>query len=473
MRRTKIVCTIGPATESEEALRSLIKAGMNVARLNFSHGTHAQHKQVISRIRHLSKEMGVVVGILQDLSGPKLRVGKIPNLPMILVRGQKVIMTTKPLEGRENVIPFASPEALRALGTGDRIILDDGNLELRVEATGVNEVECKVIRGGPLVSNKGVNLPSLKMPFSGFTEKDRKDLQFGIREGVDWVAMSFIRRAEDLLPLRQEMMEAGKQIPIVAKIEKPQAVEHLTAIIAAADAVMVARGDLGVEMPLERVPLLQKEIIQRCTSAGKPAIVATQMLESMTHAARPTRAEVSDIANAILDGADAVMLSGETAVGEYPLLAVEVMDRVARQTEKTLDYERLLAERTSMPCATVTDAISQACGQVATDLKVAAIVTATRSGHTAAMVSRLRPRAPLLAITSDIHTYHRLALWWGVHPFLVKRTGNTDEMTEIAVRTARERGFAQPGDRIVITAGMPPGISGNTNLIKVETIPQG
>lgn len=470
MRKTKIICTIGPVTESEAAIKSLIKGGMNLARLNFSHGTHSQHAQVIRRVRQVANELGMVVGIVQDLCGPKLRVGHLVHSPMTLKRGSTVILKGDSAEVAENTIPVGSPEAIQLLDVGDKVLLDDGKLELKVVRTGKDFVECKVTRGGELLQGKGVNLPSVRMKLPVLTPKDLADLAFGIKHNVDWVAMSFIRCADDVLQLRAEMDKLGRRLPIIAKIEKPQAVDDLDRIIATADGVMVARGDLGVEMPLERVPIIQKQIIEKCSIAGKPVIVATQMLESMIHAGRPTRAEVSDIANAILDGTDACMLSGETAVGEYPFQALEVMDRVARQTEKSLDYSLLLSQRAKLPCDTITDAISQACGEVAYDLQVAAIVTSTASGHTAAMVSRLRPVAPLLAMTPDKQTLNRLTLWWGVIPILVRKTKDTDEMSRIVLQAAKDSGLLKSGDLIVLTAGVPAGIPGHTNLIKVETI---
>ena len=470
MRRTKIICTIGPATDSPAALRALLRGGMNLARLNFSHGTQQQHARVIHLIRELSQELGLVTGIIQDLRGPKLRVGKLAGGALLLKRGEEVVLEGDAQGERERVIPIGSAEAIRLLDAGDKVLLDDGKIELRVERAGRRRVIGRVTRGGELLPGKGVNLPTVRMKLPALTAKDLSDLAFGLKAGVDWVALSFVRRAEDILRLRQEMDKIGRWAPIIAKIEKPQAIDHLDEIISAADAVMVARGDLGVEMPLEQVPLLQKEIVDKSTWAGKPTIVATQMLESMLHAARPTRAEVSDIANAIFDGADAIMLSGETAVGEYPLQALRVMDRVARSTEAALDYSELMAERTTLPCGTVTDAISQACGQVAYDLGAAAIVTSTSSGHTAAMVSRLRPPMPLLAITSDERTLRRLALWWGVNPVLVRKARNTDEMLSLAIEAAHAGNLVRSGDRIVITAGVPAGVPGHTNLIKVETV---
>ncbi|NIM04454.1 MAG: pyruvate kinase [Armatimonadetes bacterium] len=470
MRKTKVICTIGPATESESTLRALIHGGMNLARLNFSHGTHAQHARVIRRLRRLSREMGAPIGIIQDLRGPKLRVGKIADPPMILKRGDRVVLSGTVKQSRDGVIPVGPVEALQLMSAKNKVLLDDGKTELRVERVHRQRVECKVLRGGELLSGKGVNLPTVRTNFPALTKKDIADLAFGLKQGVDWVAMSFVRCAADIELLRARMEKAQRTIPIIAKIEKPQAIDHLDEIISAADGVMVARGDLGVEMPLEQVPLLQKKIIEECALAGKPAIVATQMLESMLHAARPTRAEVSDIANAIFDGADALMLSGETAIGDFPLKALQVMDKVARQTEKRLDYPLLLAERTAFPCRTVTDAISQACGQIADDLKAAAIITSTSSGHTAAMVSRLRPEAPLLAITSDEGTLRRLTLWWGVEPVLTDKTKNTEEMTKIALKVAQKSGVVRSGDHVVITAGVPAGVPGHTNLIKVETL---
>ncbi|HUU53760.1 MAG TPA: pyruvate kinase [Armatimonadota bacterium] len=468
-RRTKIVCTIGPATFSRRMVERLARAGMDVARLNFSHGDQGQHGKTISTIRAVEKKLGRPLGVLQDLAGPKLRVGELPEEGVELkARGEVVLSTaSRPKPGQ---IPLPLPEAAEALEGGQRVLLGDGRIELRVLDRSGSEVRCRVKVGGVLRSHQGVHLPDVELPIETVTKKDLADLRFGLERGVDWVAMSFVRTAKDLEPLRREIGRSGKSVRVMAKIEQHEAIDHLEEIIEAADGVMVARGDLGIELPLDRVPLLQKSIIQCCNAVGKPVVTATQMLESMIDNPRPTRAEVSDIANAVLDGTDAVMLSGETAIGRYPVEAVKVMARVAARGEAAFDFEERLAESSQWPCETVTDGISQATVSLANDLQARAIITATASGHTAFMVAMHRPETPIIAVTPDVATQRRLTLAWGVRALLAKRGKSTDELILHAIGRAREEGLVAEEDVVVVTAGVPAGVPGLTNLIKVEVV---
>lgn len=468
-RRTKIVCTIGPATASPEMLARLASAGMDVVRLNFSHGTHAEHARTISNIRSLEKKLGRSIGILQDLTGPKLRVGTLPEGGLDLKTSTEAVLTAS-TSGGPGEVPIPAPDVLGSLARGQRVLLGDGGMELRViEATDA-AVRCRVRAGGRLQSHQGVHLPDLDLPMKTFTKKDRHDLSFGLEHGVDWVAMSFVRDADDLRPLRRAIDRAGKSVSLMAKIEQRRAVDHLEAIVDEADGIMVARGDLGVELPLDRVPLLQKSIIRCCNAAGKPVVTATQMLESMIGRPRPTRAEVSDVANAVLDGTDAVMLSGETAIGDYPIEAVEVMARAAARAEAAFDFAERLAESSQWPCETVTDGISQATVNLAHDLHARAIITATTTGHTALMVAMHRPECPIVAVTPDVATQRRLTLAWGVRPLLAKRGRNTDQLIVNAIARAQEERLVRDGDVVVVTAGVPAGVPGLTNLIKVEVV---
>jgi len=441
---------------------------MDVARLNFSYGTQEGHARTIGLIRSVAKEFGRPIGILQDLSGPKLRVGELPDDKLELQPGTEVVLSVR---GRSSLshIPLALPQLSSPLRPGNRLLLGDGAIELTVLATTASEIRCEVKVGGTLRSHQGVNLPDAALSVRAVTAKDLDDLRFGLRQGVDWVAMSFVRKAGDLAPLRRTMQEAGRHPGLVAKIEKQEAVEHLDEIIQAADGVMVARGDLGMEVPLAQVPVLQKSIIARCNRAGKPVITATQMLESMMVSPRPTRAEVSDVANAVFDGTDAVMLSGETAAGRYPAEAARTMTRVVAEAEAAFDFTARLRESAEWPCEEVTDAISQATCGLAHDIRAAAIITATSSGYTAMMVSKHRPKTPIVAVTSDVATLSRLSLVWGVHPLLAPRGANTDELVGNALARARAAGYVAAGDCVVVTAGVPPG-PGNTNLIKVEVV---
>jgi len=468
VRRTKIVATIGPASESEAMLRNLIRDGMNVARLNFSHGTHTQHRRIIRRLRRLSREIGHPIAILQDLCGPKLRVGEIANPPMELQRGESVTLSARPARGGAS-IPIAYPELPRHLARGDRLLLDDGALQLRVEGSTETEISARVVIGGQLSSHKGINIPDVTLDIPAVTEKDVDDLGFGLDAGVDWVAMSFVRSPDDLKPLRDLMERRSRQIPIIAKIEKHEAIRHLDDIVASADGIMVARGDLGVELPVDRVPTLQKDIIQRCNKANKPVITATQMLESMVHNSQPTRAEVSDVANAIWDGTDAVMLSGETAVGRYPRAAVRMMATVAARAENRIDFQRLSHERSALPADSATEAIGQAVCVIAADLPVKAIITPTSSGTTPLLISMNRPRQPIIAPSAVEATRRRLPLLWGVHPVAVKPSRTIDDMIRRAMEAAILSGLVKRDDLVVVTGGLP-GQPGLTNFVRIARV---
>lgn len=473
MRCTKIVCTIGPATSSPERLRQLMEAGMDVARLNFSHGTHESHGEVIARIRQLSAELGRPIAILQDLCGPKNRLGRLPEGGIHLESGQGVRFVLAEEGSDAQSIPLTSPTLFALVRPGERILIDDGRVEVVVTRRDLNTISGEVRIGGVISTRKGVNLPDTRLPVTSVTDRDLEDLRFGIQQGVDWVAVSFVRQPEDLQPVRYAIEAAGADIRVIAKIEKREAVENLDQILEAADGIMIARGDLGVEIPIDEVPLIQKEIIARCNRAGKPVITATQMLESMISAPHPTRAEATDVANSILDGTDAVMLSGETAVGEYPVEAVRVMSRIAARAELALK-EGVVAQP-NQPVAgslSVTEAVAEAVCHIAYDINARAIICATTSGSTARLVSKYRPKTPIVAFTPSESTYRQLALSWGVQPRLIPQVHTMEEMLQTAVNTAVNMGLAQPGDRVVITAGVPIGVPGNTNLIKVHTVGQ-
>lgn len=470
-RRTKIVCTLGPATATRATITKLISAGMDVARLNFSYGSHEEHGKMIALVREVAEQLERPVGILQDLSGPKLRVGEIAGGEMALAQGQEVVLSAA-RRPESSHIPLPLPEVVRAITPGARLLLGDGKIELKAIALDGQELRCRVRAGGVLKSHQGVNIPDVALPIRTVTEKDLADLAFGLAQGVDWVAMSFVRQPKDLAPLRRAMERAGVRVPLVAKIEKGEAIRNLDGIIEAADGVMVARGDLGIELPLDQIPVLQKEIISRCNLAGKPVVIATEMLASMVSSPRPTRAEVSDVANAVLDGADAVMLSAETATGKYPVAAVKMMARVAEKAEAAIDFAGKLLASSQRPCETVTEAISEATCNLAEDLSAAAIITATTSGNTARKVSSHRPETRIVAVTPDMATQRQLTLSWGVCPVLAPRGENTDALIVNAIARAQEVGFVKAGDTVVITAGVPPGRPGFTNLIKVEAVGQ-
>ncbi len=471
MPRTKIVCTIGPATNSPQMMRSLMQAGMNVARVNFSHGDHTAHSESIATLREVAQQERCLVAIIADLQGPKLRVGEIENEPMPLGKGELVSLAPIPRSSREDLIPVPHPELLRDLTAGQIVLMDDGDLSLIVEGRGEGSgLKARVVAGGSLTSHKGINVPGAELSFSSLTDKDREDAAFALEQGVDYFALSFVRRAADVRELRHFLRREGAEAPsIIAKIEKPEALSDFDQILAESDGIMVARGDLGVETPAEEVPFHQKRLIRRCNRAGKPVITATQMLQRMIEHPRPTRAEASDIANAILDGTDAVMLSGETAVGEYPIRAVETMATICANAEAHLPHSRL-GECGASCYDVTTEAISLSAVEIANEVGARAIVTATMSGTTARMVARHRPSVPIVAVTPSERTLYRLALVWGVIPVEVAEFTTTDEMVETMIEAARRRGLVAWGDSVVLTAGIPFGRGKKTNMLKVHAM---
>ena len=466
-RCAKIVATLGPASSTKERLRELADAGADVFRFNFSHGSHADHADRFALVREVEQERGRPIGLLMDLQGPKLRVGRFAQGRVGLARGDRFRLDLDEAPGDERRVSLPHPEIFAVLQVGQDLLLDDGRLRLKIDRCGPEFAETTVVTGGGLSDRKGVNVPNAVLPISAMTEKDRLDLSFGLELGFDWVALSFVQRPEDIAEARR--LVAGRAA-ILAKIEKPAAIERLDGIIELADAVMVARGDLGVELPPELVPGLQKRIVRKCRDLGKPVVVATQMLESMIHSPAPTRAEASDVATAVYDGADAVMLSAESASGEYPVEAVAIMDRIIASVEHDdlyrsyVDAYQAAAERTSA------DAITLAAEQVAHTLQAAVIVTYTTSGATALRAARERPDRPILGLITRMVTARKLALAWGVHPVHTADAHDLDEMVAKARHFARAEGFAQPGESIVVTAGLPFGTPGATNLLRVAWV---
>jgi len=467
-RRTKIVATIGPATQSEEIITDLIKAGVTTFRLNFSHGDHKDHQERIKTIRKVSKKLDLDIGILQDLQGPKIRLGRFKDGPVKVKKGDKFLLTSNEVECTKSIANVTYNKLAQEVTSGKRILLDDGKIEMIVEKVDVanNLLECKVTVGGVLSNNKGVNFPDVQLSVKALTDKDIEDLEFGLTVGVDWIALSFVRNPSDINEIKNLINKNGHSIPVIAKIEKFEAIDQIDSILPLCDGVMVARGDLGVEMPAEEVPLLQKELIRKANTLGIPIITATQMLDSMASNPRPTRAEVSDVANAILDGTDAVMLSNETAVGDFPVEAVETMATIARRIER--DYP-LKAIESHLP-STIPNAISAAVSNIARQLDAGAIIPLTKSGSTARNVSKFRPPTPILATTTERSVARRLQLVWGVTPLLVKNDDRTAKTFSIAMQIAQEIGILKQGDLVVQTAGTLTGISGSTDLIKVGLV---
>ncbi|MEY3464324.1 MAG: Pyruvate kinase 2 [Cyanobacteriota bacterium] len=468
MRRTKIVATIGPATESPQRLRELIAAGATTFRLNFSHGDHSEHAARIATIRAVSSELGAHIGILQDLQGPKIRLGRFPGGPITLAKGDPFTLTSRDVECNQTIATVTYDKLADEVVAGSRILLDDGRVEMRVEQVDQAQqtLHCSVTVGGVLSNNKGVNFPDVQLSIRALTDKDRADLEFGLAQGVDWVALSFVRNPSDLIEIRELIASHGHATPVVAKIEKFEAIDQIDDILPLCDGVMVARGDLGVEMPAEEVPLLQKELIRKANSLGIPVITATQMLDSMVSCPRPTRAEVSDVANAILDGTDAVMLSNESAVGDFPVEAVATMATIARRIER--DYPQRVID--SRLATTIPNAICQAVSTIARNLNAAAILPLTKSGATARNVSKFRPSTPILAITSEPRVACQLQLCWGVNPLLVPEQTSSTSTFSLAMGMAREQGFLRDGDLVVQTAGTLSGVSGSTDFIKVGIV---
>ena len=469
-RRTKIVCTIGPATCSAAAIERLILAGMNIVRLNLSHGTHREHGRYIQTIRRVSQRLGTDVAILMDLPGPKYRTGKLKGGQILLKNRSQVVLTTRQVTGDAGLVPVNLPHLPRDVKAGDLVLLDDGAMQLKVLETEGTEVRCRVIAGGVLTEGRGMVVPGMRISGPFITDALKKNLLFAISKGPEYIALSFVSSAADVKAVKDILRKNGADIPIIAKIERGDAVSKFDGILAASDSVMVARGDLGVDIPLERVPMVQKEIIQKCNLAGKPVIIATQMLESMINAARPTRAEVTDIANAIFDGTDATMLSAETSIGRYPVQAVTFMARIAQEAESKLPYDRMLMERGRQLEHKTDELISYSACHTAYSLEAKAIVAFTQSGSTAGRVSKYRPRVPILAITPDCNVCRRLLLRWGVHPIRIPEQKSIDELFATGVRLTKEMRIAKSGDLIVITGGMPIGVAGSTNLLKVEEV---
>ena len=468
IHRTKIVATIGPASRDLVVMRQMMLAGMNVARLNFSHGTHADHAEVIKRLRSVATELDLPLMLLQDLQGPKIRVGQLAEEGLLLQEGDEwLLVPLADWNGTPQSIGIDYAHVAEEVQLGAPVLLDDGLLELQVTNVQGTAVRCQVLKGGRLTSHKGVNFPSLNLRLPSMTEKDERDLEFGLSQGIDLVSLSFVRHVEDIRQLKQFLRDRGAaDMPVLAKIEKPQAVQQIEAILPEVDAVMVARGDLGVEMRPEKVPLIQKKIIQRCNQKGIPVITATQMLDSMIHNPRPTRAEASDVANAIIDGTDAVMLSGESAVGDYPVESVKMLARIATEVEPSIQFINYPPNRTDDA-----DAISEALHAIDDALDLQCIVAFTETGYTAKLASEERPKAPIVAYTPDPKIYHRLSLNWGVRPVLLQGfEGTLDEVTAQVEADLIRRNFAGAGDKVLIMGGIPFGKAGSTNFLKIHTI---
>jgi pyruvate kinase len=469
-RRTKIVCTIGPSTSSASVIRELLQAGMDMARINFSHGTQKEHTTYIKTLRQVAKQANLPLAIMQDLPGPKNRTGKLKKGIVELKENANFALTTREVLGDEYRVSVGLPNLPNNVKPGDMIFLDDGTIKLRVITTSKTEVNCQVVAGGRLGEDKGINIPGTTWSTPTITEEDWNHLTFGLKHNVDFVALSFIKEADDVLKVRHFLKKKKTAPALIAKIERHEALDNLDEILEAADGAMVARGDLGIEIPIQRVPIVQKEIIYKCNHLGKPVIVATQMLESMMNAPRPTRAEVSDIANAIFDGADALMLSEETAIGNYPIEAVSMMSQIALEAEAALPYEEILTNKGKDLQPQTGDAISYAACHTAHQLGAVAIVAFTSSGSTARRVAKYRPRVPILAITPSQATQRQLSLSWGIRAFQIPEPSKIAGLFARGARVAKRTGIAHEDDLVVITGGVPIGVSGSTNLLKVERV---
>lgn len=472
-RKTKIICTLGPASESEQMIRELMLAGMNVARLNFSHGTHEEQKGKIELVKKVREELKLPVALLLDTKGPEIRTRDVENGRIELKKGQSFVLTTEEILGNEGRVSITYQDLVKDVKPGDAVLIDDGLIELEVNQVAEKDIYCTVKNGGFVSNKKGINVPgvSLNMPF--ISEKDYEDIVFGIEEGFDFIAASFTRSAEDILEIRKILEERNcHHIKIIAKIENLQGVENIDEILRVSDGIMIARGDMGVEIPLEDVPVIQKKLILKSLELGKPVITATQMLDSMIKNPRPTRAETSDVSNAIYQGTGAIMLSGETASGQYPVEAVKTMDRIAVRTEEDIDYDYRFKRRSMMDKPDITNAVSHATCTTAADLKASAIITVSKSGRTVGMISRYRPSCTIIGCCMDDYVCRQLNLYWGVEPLLLEREDNAEELFNHAVEAAERAGLVSRGDLTVLTAGVPLGITGTTNLIKVQVAGQ-
>lgn len=471
LRKTKIVCTLGPSTDQEGVMRNMIVSGMNVARFNFSHGSHEEHAARLAKLRALRDELCMPVAALLDTKGPEIRLKNFKNGKVTLKAGQTFTLTTRVVEGDENICSITYKELPQDLAPGARVLLDDGLVGMKVDAIQGDDIICTVQNGGPVSNHKGVNVPGTKLSMSYMSAQDRDDILFGIEQGFDFIAASFVRSAADILEIRR-LLDSRKCdfIKIVAKIENHEGVENIDEILNVADGIMVARGDMGVEIDFTEIPIIQKDIIWRCYNAGKPVITATQMLDSMIEHPRPTRAEITDVANAIYDGTSAIMLSGETAAGRWPVEAVRTMSAIAERTESDINYDKRLKMRTMEGQLSVAGAVAHAACTTAMDIKANAIITVSKSGETARLLCKYRPETPIIACVLTEQVYRQLTLSWGITPIMMEYAHDTDELIEKAVSTSQSAGLVQDGDLVVITAGVPVGISGTTNMIKAHLV---
>jgi len=469
-KKTKIVCTLGPSSNTKEMIEKMYEKGMNIARLNFSHGTHEDHQKVINIIKEINEKLEIPIGIMLDTKGPEIRIGKFKE-PIILKDNETILLTTREIEWCDDKIIQVSYQNLsKIVDKGSFIYIADGTVELRVESSEGTEINCTVSIGGEVGTRKNVNVPGSIVDLPGVSEQDIDDIEFGIKNGIDFIAQSFVKTPDDILEVRKILANNNAEhIHMISKIESFQALELLDEIIEVSDGIMVARGDLGVQIPIENIPSVQKTIIHKCNLKGKPVITATQMLESMTKNPRPTRAEATDVANAILDGSDAIMLSGETASGKHPLRAIDIMDKIARKTERTLKSIKLFDDNKDYK-PTITDSISKSVCHTASDLEAAAIITCTSTGHTARQISRHRPITPIIAVTPNEKEFRKLILVWGVTPILIPYPKNTDALMEESLEIVKSKGLIQQFDLVIITAGIPFNIAGNINLMKIEMI---
>lgn len=470
MKKTKIICTIGPSCENEDILREMMREGMNAARLNFSHGTHEEHVKKINLVKKLRAELNLHISLILDTKGPEIRTGRF-TAPVELEEGQKFTITTEDVMGSELICSVSYKGLPSDVVPGDQLLIDDGLIGLTIDEVQGSNLICTVNNGGTIKDYKSINVPGVQVKLPPVTDRDKEDILLGIAQGMDYIAASFVRKASDVAEMRKFLKEnGGEHIRIISKIENKEGVDNLHEIVALSDAIMVARGDLGVEIPAEQVPIIQKKIIRLCNLQGKPVITATQMLDSMIRNPRPTRAEVSDVATAILDGTDAIMLSGETASGKYPVESVKQMFEIARVTEESLDYDSILQEKSKVKDTSITNAIGHATCTSAHGLKASAILTPTTSGHTAMVVSKFRPKAPIVAFTSSEQVARYLSLVWGVRPLVRVHVRSEEEVFREAIETSLKKGIVQEGDLVVLTAGAPMGVGGTTNMLRIHEI---